>query len=108
MSEELSCIDCGCCCLTTQGEPDYALVHDDEPAFEKLPWNWIRTDRDGISAVRTCVNAQGETACVALAGKVGEEVSCLVYDDRPEACRRFEAGSMACEMARSAFFGSDR
>lgn len=45
--------------------------------------------------VRTCRGVNG-TQCIALRGVVGEGAYCSVYEDRPEACRRFAPGSDAC------------
>jgi Fe-S-cluster containining protein len=39
--------------------------------------------------------------CVALVGVVGREVSCNIYEQRSSTCREFEAGSEACNRARS-------
>jgi len=38
--------------------------------------------------------------CVALAGQVGQEVSCRIYEQRSSTCREFEAGSEDCIKAR--------
>ena len=44
--------------------------------------------------------------CVALSGRIGEAVSCRIYDFRPEACREFAPlaalgrGDEACAEAR--------
>jgi Fe-S-cluster containining protein len=40
--------------------------------------------------------------CVALAGEVGCGVSCSIYNNRPNACRAFVAGSQLCLEARAA------
>jgi Fe-S-cluster containining protein len=110
VSEEYDCQACGACCSTSPGELDYVLVRHGEldELLEHVPDYYVRTDQDGIHALRTCPTDQGLTTCVALEGEVGEEVSCTIYENRPRACRNFQAGSMACEMARSAIFGSDR
>ena len=39
--------------------------------------------------------------CAALTGKLGERVACGIYEWRPSPCREFEAGSEACNRARS-------
>lgn len=38
--------------------------------------------------------------CVALTGRVGEQVACSIYERRPSPCREFEAGDYACNKAR--------
>jgi Fe-S-cluster containining protein len=40
--------------------------------------------------------------CVALTGKVGCDVGCSIYNNRPNACRAFAAGSTLCLEARAA------
>ena len=39
--------------------------------------------------------------CAALSGRLGESVGCGIYEWRPSPCREFEAGSDACQRARS-------
>ena len=39
--------------------------------------------------------------CAALTGKLGDRVACGIYEWRPSPCREFEAGSEACQRARS-------
>jgi Fe-S-cluster containining protein len=39
--------------------------------------------------------------CVALEGRLGHEVSCTIYDQRPEICRTMEKGSMGCLAIRA-------
>ena len=38
--------------------------------------------------------------CAALVGKLGQRVHCTIYDYRPRGCRRVEAGSDRCLIAR--------
>lgn len=47
--------------------------------------------------------------CIALEGKVGEHVRCLIYKNRPSACRNFtlswknNRGNLLCDRARGYF-----
>ncbi|MDN8032124.1 hypothetical protein QZN17_26515 [Burkholderia multivorans] len=41
--------------------------------------------------------------CVALAGKIGQRVSCLVYEHRPSVCREFMPGSDGYRQFRTSF-----
>lgn len=41
--------------------------------------------------------------CTALAGTLGVEVGCRVYEDRPLVCREFTAGSDDCLALRRVF-----
>jgi len=43
----------------------------------------------------------GTHECVALIGRVGDSVSCGIYDRRPQACRSFEPGSDGCLQCRA-------
>lgn len=38
--------------------------------------------------------------CCALRGQIGMAVRCVIYDERPDPCHEFEAGSDACRRAR--------
>ena len=39
--------------------------------------------------------------CIALAGTVGVDVGCQVYEHRPEPCREVQAGDSQCLKARA-------
>lgn len=54
--------------------------------------------RDDYPLMKT----DSECRCIALEGVVGRFVQCGVYEVRPEACRRFKAGSQLCLEARKA------
>jgi uncharacterized protein len=63
----------------------------------------IKGEKDEI-VVDRYVRRNGETcACIALEGKLGENVSCGIYEQRPDVCRRFEAGSDKCHALRRAY-----
>jgi Fe-S-cluster containining protein len=38
--------------------------------------------------------------CAALSGRIGDRVSCAIYEWRPGPCRELEPGSDGCEKAR--------
>ena len=44
----------------------------------------------------------GGFQCIALRGVVGEQVTCTIYDRRPEFCRDFVPGEERCLLARKA------
>ena len=80
--------------MITMGEPSYVMVRpEEEPQYEPdlLLMGWLRTR----------VNRQGRNVCIALEGEVGSCVNCSIYSIRPGACRKFEAGSPACLLARA-------
>ncbi|AMC37069.1 hypothetical protein VN23_11860 [Janthinobacterium sp. B9-8] len=41
--------------------------------------------------------------CIALAGKVGEQVSCGIYSQRSSSCKEVMAGDEQCNKARRAY-----
>ena len=67
------CQSCGACCVG-------AIVRD----------------RNGVELGRCASN----NYCVNLRGKVGEAVSCDIYENRPFVCMAFRPDSEACHNAR--------
>ena len=67
------------------------------PVLEVVP-----DPEDRIVLLGTKSNAQGVRVCMGLLGKVGKQVACSIYGERPELCRQFEAGSSECHQARRA------
>lgn len=57
-------------------------------------------DDEGKRAMRVDDNGKGHRTCVALAGKIGAEVSCQIYGCRPQVCQDFRVYSDACLRAR--------
>ena len=86
------CVSCGACCFSRK--PRYLAL---------LPWDASRTlpaDSLFSEGGQTFVKFDcGHCVHLQLAG--GKAV-CGVYDDRPEACRAFRAGSFECVKARRA------
>src|SRR5262249_43840625 len=56
-----------------------------------------------IPKLGTRFDAHGQRVCVALAGSAAGPCACSIYEQRPEACRRFEMGSVLCREARRRF-----
>lgn len=89
------CQQCGACCSFGEQwievtQADYERLPHSlfvEPAIEEgdwpgeLPPYTMRTRND---------------RCVALQGDIGRSCTCLIYERRPEICRRFERGSPEC------------
>ena len=48
------------------------------------------------------LTSQGKRVCAAVEGEVGSTCGCGIYEQRPDACRKFEAGSFLCKEARKA------
>jgi Fe-S-cluster containining protein len=81
------CRKCGACC----GEQLIVLTSRDArvPVAMRSP--------DG------CWLGQQSGRCVALAGRIGIDPRCTIYEARPEMCRAFGAGSAHCQMIREAY-----
>ena len=86
------CVSCGACCFSRN--PRY---------LELLPWDAARSlppeslfTEEGRTFVRfECGH------CIHLDLSNGK-AACSIYEDRPEACRAFRAGSFECIKARRA------
>lgn len=106
------CQSCGACCSYFSYNPRGIPVEDGplicEPKYVKqdpiiVTWEYpdgqiLHTHNDYF--MRNTILADGWKRCVALEGTFGMEVSCSVYDKRPDTCRTFEPGSDACVKAR--------
>ena len=100
MTSPLDCLTCGACCASPfLGEGYIQLNAEEEKRLGRkgLPVLVIVPDpEDRIVMLGTKINSQGMRVCVGLTGKVGKQVSCTIYEDRPTLCRQFEAGSPEC------------
>jgi Fe-S-cluster containining protein len=101
---DFDCVSCGaCCCNRDQNrEIDY------DEYVEVLPRDRLRKKPE-LLAKLTFTNDKGEVhmrlvgvnqRCCALTGRLGESVSCSIYDLRPAVCRRVEPGDDECRKAR--------
>jgi len=108
--DNYDCVKCGACCVSDYDAPDYAHVSTEEAEefwtrdLDSLLYE-ERTYGAPALSMKTRYDPQGNCRCAALSGTVGKQVSCSVYDIRPNVCRRFEAGSSVCDSARKAAFG---
>lgn len=98
------CLRCGACCAHyrvsfywSEAEP---FLGGHVPADLTEPLNHYR------SAMRGTLHASAR--CVALAGTVGQQTSCGIYENRPSPCRELEPWeqdgqpSQKCTKARAA------
>lgn len=78
------CMDCGACCshfkvyFSIKNNPQYIKIYD------KV--NIINENKVFMKGTENF----NKGCCVALEGKVGEKVSCSIYENRPDVCRKFE------------------
>ncbi len=100
------CLPCGACCASPFiGEGYIRLEKDEERGLARtgLPVLIIVPDpEDRIVMLGTKCNGEGIRVCAALTGRVGKQVACAIYEERPKLCRQFEAGSPECHQARRA------
>lgn len=94
------CQTCGGCCASfvcVDVAPDSSVSPED-------CWNITREGRnDEYTVDRYIKRKEDDFSCTALEGKIGEQVNCRVYEDRPRMCRQFEAGSDRCHAVRRAY-----
>jgi uncharacterized protein len=102
------CQTCGACCLSPWDGLGYVRLEEtDVERLAPTALPVVRQEQPGwgdetelLIRLQTVRDRHERRACVALAGCAGERCSCGVYDVRPDACRRFEAGSSLCRAAR--------
>ncbi|WP_245524360.1 YkgJ family cysteine cluster protein [Methylobacterium nonmethylotrophicum] len=84
------CQACGACCAYSAEWPRFST--EDDADIARIPEDYV----DDPAGRMRC---EGDR-CSALAGRVGEAVSCRVYAVRPEVCRACEPGDPECLIAR--------
>jgi Fe-S-cluster containining protein len=83
----LDCTTCGACCTLK---------------VKRLPGEtWPK----GWPVKRRVIQKEEFEPCPFLEGCIGQKVHCTVYDQRPQVCRQFEAGSEVCLLAREILGG---
>jgi hypothetical protein len=88
------CIKCGACCATYRVSFYWAEVETtglDDTFTEQL------------NAWYSCMRGTNSASpyCIALQGKLGEQVACAVYKRRLSPCRELQAGDDKCLRARA-------
>lgn len=93
ISAQDACLSCGACCA-------YFRVSFYWAEGEVMPPEMV----EPLTAVYSCMQGtnQSQPRCVALAGTVGENVSCQIYMQRSSSCKEVQAGDAQCNKARSA------
>ena len=84
-----NCVACGACCFSKH--PRY-LVLLPEDRDRKLPPESLFQEGERSFVDFSCGH------CTHLKLETGQAI-CAVYEDRPEACRAFRAGSFECQRA---------
>lgn len=92
------CTTCGACCSNpAENRAENFIDYVEVKARDEL---LLRPDlvrrlvvyRDGSAHLRLDVSGR----CLALRGRIGRRVTCTIYEVRPTACRKVEAGSERC------------
>lgn len=94
------CLSCGACCasLRVQFHADHVTPRGIVPRSLTVP---ARAPR------HVCMRGTDRGRCIALQGRVGEAVTCGIYDRRPPPCRDFAfsyehgVASPECDDARA-------
>jgi Fe-S-cluster containining protein len=99
------CTHCGACCCNppanrAEGFVDYIEVDERAPLLRRpeLVRRLVVVADDGAAHMRL----DPEGRCLALRGRLGKQVRCTIYPDRPRACRSVEAGGELCRRYRAA------
>jgi Fe-S-cluster containining protein len=90
------CTACGACCAAFRVDfstHELQAQGGDVPDGVALPLNSTLARLRGTD--------HQPPRCAALSGRIGEHVSCGIYEWRPGPCRELEAGSDACNRARA-------
>jgi uncharacterized protein len=98
-SDEIpDCQTCGLCCVMFAS---VQLNSNDELSPLDYWEITINSDDNTEIVVDKLLRRNGETgSCVHLSGELGKNVSCKIYEERPNICRKFAAGSDRCHALR--------
>ncbi len=96
--QEFDCLTCGACCSSAINKVVVFKVEFDETKFSHGKHIEKFTVLEGEDH-KMKFTADGK--CIALDGKVGECVSCTIYENRPFVCRTFEVGGSMCKKLRN-------
>ncbi len=93
-----NCETCGLCCSMF---PSVQLTSDDILSSANYWEITVKTNDGDEVVVDKLLRRNDETgSCISLSGTIGEKVGCTIYENRPSACRKFEAGSDRCHSLR--------
>lgn len=93
------CLTCGACCASF-----VCVTLESNAVASKDCWEITKQGENGEFIVDRCIKRkEKDFSCTALGGKIGENVSCRIYENRPRMCRTFEAGSDRCRAVRRAY-----
>ncbi len=79
------CVKCGACCGTFRVLFDPAEIKDEKYLVPK-----DLTEKVDDSTRAMLGTNESKPRCVALGGRIGHSVGCMVYLNRPSCCREFK------------------
>ena len=85
MNEPNPCLDCGICCTHFRVSFYWAEADDAPGGFVPAEMT------EKLTHHLRCMKGSNDVPrrCSALAGEVGQAVSCTIYENRPTPCREF-------------------
>ena len=88
-----ACLSCGACCA-------YFRVSFYWAEGIAMPEDYV----EPLTAVYSCMQGtnQKNPRCVALEGRIGEQVSCGMYEARSSSCKEVQIADSQCNKARIA------
>lgn len=90
------CIACGACCAAFR--VDFS-VHELDEHGGAVPAGLAVALNERLMRLRGTDHQPPR--CAALVGRVGKQVQCGIYAERPGPCRELEPGGDACRRARA-------
>lgn len=94
------CQTCGACCIAL---PCVEVKETDTTPAPNY-WDITIQGQNGEITVNRQLRRDPETGnCSALKGEIGKLVECGIYENRPDDCRKFDAGSDRCRALRRAY-----
>lgn len=94
------CVTCGACCMAML----CVGVRPHEEISAENYWDITVAGKEGEFVVDRFLRRDGETFyCASLEIRNGMHALCRIYENRPQMCRDFEAGSDKCRALRRAF-----
>jgi Fe-S-cluster containining protein len=91
-----ACLTCGACCATFR--VSFYWAETDAHPQGSVPEHLTTAISPHYVAMQGV--SQPQPRCVALAGNIGDQVSCNIYAQRSSTYRSFDAGDERCHQAR--------
>lgn len=99
------CLNCGACCASFRVQFYWREAEASNVDWQ-VPKDYVQ-DLDDQSRCMQGTNKNHNIKCKALIGKIGENASCSIYENRPSPCRKFQASyennehNPRCDLARA-------